>query len=157
MKKTARMIDLLLCAGVAGLLAAGCQAGRSGSTFSRKEALQPQRTFQGTVERVTAARLEGTKTPIGAIAGAALGGVAGHSVGGGSGKDIATVGGALAGAAVGAIAEEKITARDALSITVKLDDGRVLTVVQETDAVYQPGQRVQVLETEGGRMRVQPL
>ncbi len=156
MKSSAVLSVSLLLAAVL-LWGVGCASSRSGATFSRDEALQAQRTFHGTVENVTAGRLEGTKSPIGAIAGGVLGGVAGHGVGGGSGKDIATVGGAIAGAAVGAIAEEKLTAKNALSITVKLDDGRLLTVVQEADNTFQVGQSVRVLETEAGRMRVQPL
>lgn|SRR5690554_6718013 len=154
---TKSILSIASVCGVALWLTLGCASSRSGTTFSRGEAITPQRTFHGTVENVTAGQLEGTKTPIGAIAGGVLGGVVGHGIGGGSGQDIATVGGALAGAAAGAVAEERITRKQALSITVKLDDGRLLTIVQEADAVYQPGQRVRVLETEAGRMRVQPL
>lgn len=155
--KSSAVLSVSLLMAALSLAGAGCVSGRSGASFSRDEALRPQRTYQGTIENVTAGRLEGTQSPIGAIAGGVLGGVAGHSVGGGSGKDIATVGGAIAGAAAGAIAEERLTAKQALSITVKLDDGRLLTVVQEADTPFQVGQRVRVLETDAGRMRVQPL
>ncbi|MDD5707103.1 MAG: glycine zipper 2TM domain-containing protein [Kiritimatiellae bacterium] len=155
--KTMSLAGMSLTLGATLLLTGGCFSSRSGTTFSRDEALRGQRTYQGTVENVTAGKLEGTQTPIGAIAGGVLGGVAGSAVGGGKGKDIATVGGVLAGAAAGALAEEAITSKQALSITVKLDDGRLLTIVQEADTPFQPGQRVRVLETEEGRMRVQAL
>ena len=103
------MNTVLAALAVSGLLMSGCASSRSGTTFSRDEALRAQRTYFGVIETVKEGKIEGTKSPIGAIAGGVLGGVAGRTVGGGSGKDVATVGGALAGAAVGAIAEEAVT------------------------------------------------
>jgi len=155
MKKTTCMNTALAALVAGGLLTGGCASSRSGTNFSRDEALRSQRTYYGVIESVTEGKIEGTKTGIGTVAGGVLGGVAGHSVGGGSGKDIATVGGALAGAVVGSIAEELTTHEKAYSLTVKLDDGRVFTVVQNADTPFVPGQRVKVLETEANRMRVQ--
>lgn len=145
MKKWAQMVVLCLL----GLVAIGCASGRSGTTFSRSEALKPMTTTYGVVESVQEGRIEGTKTPIGAVAGGVLGGVAGHAVGGGSGKNIATVAGALVGAGAGALAEEGLTSKKAISITVKMEDGRLITVVQEASVMFEPGQRVAVLEGEG--------
>jgi outer membrane lipoprotein SlyB len=140
---------------VSGILLGGCASPQSGTNFSRNEALRAQRTYYGVIESVTEGRIDGTKTGIGTVAGGVLGGVAGHSVGGGSGKDIATVGGALAGAVVGSIAEEVTTRQQAYSLTVKLDDGRVLTIVQNASTPFNIGQRVKVIETDADRMRVQ--
>ena len=143
---------LTLCA-LSCLLAAGCASSRSANTVSRDEAMKAMKTSYGVVEAVRDARIEGTKTPIGAVAGGVMGGVAASAVGEGKGKEIATVGGVLAGAAVGALAEEAITAKKAYSITVKMEDGRTITVVQEADVPLSVGQRVAVLE-EGDRTRV---
>lgn len=139
------------------MLLGGCASSHSGTSFSRNEALSAQRTYYGTIESVSEGRIEGTKTGIGTVAGGVLGGVAGHSIGGGSGKDIATVGVALAGAVVGSIAEELTTRQNAYSLTVKLDDGRVMTIVQNASTPFVVGQRVKVLETDASRMRVQTL
>ena len=155
MKKMTGMNAVLATLVAGALLGSGCASSRSGTTFSRDEALRSQRTYYGVIESVTEGKIEGTKTGIGTVAGGVLGGVAGHSVGGGSGKDIATVGGALAGAVVGSIAEEATTRQKAYSLTVKLDDGRVLTIVQNADTPFVRGQRVKVLETGENRMRVQ--
>ena len=155
MKKMTCMNAALAALVAGGLLMSGCASSRSGTNFSRDEALRSQRTYYGVIESVTESKIEGTKTGIGTVAGGVLGGVAGHSVGGGSGKDIATVGGALAGAVVGSIAEEATTRQKAYSLTVKLDDGSLFTVVQNADTPFVPGQRVKVLETEANRMRVQ--
>ena len=155
MKKMTCMNAFLAALVAGGLLAGGCASSRSGPSFSRDEALRSQRTYYGVIESVTEGKIEGTKTGIGTVAGGVLGGVAGHSVGGGSGKDIATVGGALAGAVVGSIAEEMVTREKAYSLTVKLDDGSVHTIVQNADTPFVTGQRVKVLETGENRMRVQ--
>ena len=133
----------------------GCASTHSGTTFSRSEALGAQRTYWGTIESVSEGKIEGTKTGIGAIAGGVLGGFSGRAVGGGSGKNIATAGLAIGGAAAGAVAEEALTRQRAYSLTVKLDDGRVFTVVQNADTAFSVGQRVKVLETAEGRFRVQ--
>lgn len=143
---------------VAGsLLLGGCASPQSGTNFSRSEALRAQDTYYGVIESVTEGNIDGTKTGIGTVAGGVLGGVAGHSVGGGSGKDIATVGGVIAGAIVGSIAEEVTTRQKAYSLTVKLDDGRVKTIVQNASTPFVVGQRVKVLQTDENRMRVQTL
>jgi outer membrane lipoprotein SlyB len=51
--------------------------------------------------------------------------------------------------------EEKMTRKDALEITVKLDSGELRAIVQEADQEFQPGQRVKLL-TSGGITRVTP-
>ena len=55
----------------------------------------------GTIESLRPVQIEGTRTPIGAIAGAAVGGIAGSGVGGGRGSSIATVLGGVAGGTAG--------------------------------------------------------
>ncbi len=144
-----KWMQMVVAAMLGGLVLAGCASSRSGTTFSRNEALKPMTTSYGVVESVQDGRIEGTKTPIGAVAGGVLGGVAGNAVGGGSGRAIATVAGAIVGAGAGALAEEGLTSKKAISITVKMEDGRLITVVQEANVMFQVGQRVAVLEGEG--------
>ncbi len=140
---------------VAALAVSGCVSSQSGTTFSRSEAITAQRTYWGEIISVSEGKIEGTKSGLGAVAGGVLGGVSGRAVGGGSGKNIATVGLALAGAAAGAMAEDAITSQRAYSLSVKLDDGRVFTIVQNANTAFVVGQRVKVLESNEGRMRVQ--
>ncbi len=135
-------------------VAAGCAASRSGAVYSRDQARAAVEVYNGVVEEVREVMIEGTQTPIGAIAGGVMGGVLGRGVGGGSGRDIATVGGALGGAAVGATAEERLTRRRGLEIQVRLDDGRTLVVVQEADVMFAPGERVRVLKGQDNVYRV---
>ncbi|ENO86386.1 17 kDa surface antigen, partial [Thauera linaloolentis 47Lol = DSM 12138] len=63
----------------AGALAAllvlgGCAQGLGGGTYSRTEARRAMTVQFGTVESIRGVQLEGTKTPIGSVAGAAGGG-----------------------------------------------------------------------------------
>lgn len=139
---------------VISLLAGGCASSRSGQVYSRDHARKSHTVQIGIVETVKRVRIEGTRTGIGAAAGGATGGVLGRSVGKGTGKDVATVLGAVAGGMAGASAEEKITQKDGLEITVKLDYGEVIAIVQEADEDFAVGDRVRVLTGPGGTTRV---
>jgi outer membrane lipoprotein SlyB len=137
-------------------LASGCASSRGGKVVSRDQARVVHTVEMGTIETVGEATIEGTKTPVGAVAGGVLGGVLGHAVGGGSGKDIATVAGALGGAAVGAVGEEKLTRKAAWELGVRLESGSIVSIVQEKekDVVFAVGDRVQVLRAPDGTTRV---
>jgi outer membrane lipoprotein SlyB len=139
----------MICVAVLG----GCAASQSGSAYSREQARQVQEVEMGVVESVRQVQIEGTKTPIGAAAGAAVGGIAGSNVGGGSGQAVGAILGAVGGGLAGAAVEEGITRKPGLEITVRLDNGRMIAVTQEADEAFAPGERVRVL-TGGGVTRV---
>jgi len=108
----------------------------------------------GTVVSVKQVKIEGTKSGLGAVAGGAAGGAVGSTVGSLSGKTVATVLGAVAGGLAGAAAEEEITKKDGLEITVQLDDGETLAVIQEADEQFLEGDRVRILTGPDGTTRV---
>ena len=135
------------------LLASACASSNSGGVYQRGEARQIQTVKTGVVESVRQVRLEGTKTPIGGATGAVIGGVAGNSVGGGRGQIITSVLGAVVGGIAGAAAEEGLTREDGVEITVKLDTGNLIAVVQEADEQFSPGDKVRIVES-GGVARV---
>lgn len=139
----------LMCIGVL----AGCATSNSGSVYSREQTRQAQTVRMGVVESVRTVKIEGTRSGIGAATGAVVGGVAGSELGGGKGKVLTTVVGAVAGGLAGQAVEEGVTRKDGLEITVKLDNGSMLAVVQEADEAFHPGERVRVLEG-GGVTRV---
>lgn len=132
---------------------AGCASSNSGGVYSREQTRQVQSVEMGVIESVRAVRIEGTKSGIGAATGAVVGGVAGSTMGGGKGQVLTTVVGAVAGGLAGSAAEEKLTEKDGLELTVKLDNGRMLAIVQEADEQFHPGDRVRLLEG-GGVTRV---
>jgi len=144
-----RLIALI---GLAMILVA-CASSNSGSVYSRDEARRVQTVKTGTVESLRTVKLEGTKSGVGTAAGAVVGGVAGSTVGHGKGSVVAAVVGAVVGGIAGAAAEEGITRKDGIEITVKLDSGSLVAVVQEADEQFQPGERVRLLES-GGTTRV---
>jgi len=146
-------ITRLLAVGLLAALLAACASSNSGSVYSRDEARKVQTVKTGVIESVRQVKLEGTKSPVGTIAGGAVGGIAGSSVGGGRGSAIAAVIGAVAGGLAGSALEEGITRKDGVELTVKLDGGGLVAIVQEADEVFNAGEKVRILES-GGVTRV---
>ena len=137
---------------IAGLLNA-CASSNAGDVYSRDEARKIQTVRKGIVESVRLVKLEGTKSPIGTVAGAAVGGVAGSTVGNGKGSAIGAVIGAVAGGLAGSAIEEAVTRKDAYEITVKLDNGSLIAIVQEATEKFSAGDTVRLIEN-GGITRV---
>lgn len=136
----------LLAIGLISLLLGACASSNSGGVYSRDDARRVQTVKTGIVESVRQVKLEGTKTPIGTVAGAAIGGIAGSSVGQGKGSAIAAVIGAVVGGLAGSAAEEGLTRKDALEITVKIDGGAMVAIVQEADEQFKAGDKVRLIE-----------
>ncbi|MBU1190143.1 MAG: glycine zipper 2TM domain-containing protein [Gammaproteobacteria bacterium] len=148
-----KALNLLVIASACVVVLAGCAASQSGSAYSRTQTRQAQDVEMGVVESVREVQIEGTKTPIGAGAGAVVGGVAGSTVGGGKGSTVAAVLGAVGGGLAGAAIEEGVTRKKGLEITVRLDSGKMIAVTQEADEAFAPGERVRIL-SGGGVVRV---
>jgi len=124
-----------------------CASSNSGSVYKRDDARKVQTVKTGVVESVRSVKLEGTKSPVGTVAGGAIGGIAGGSIGSGRGSAIGAVIGAVAGGIAGAATEEVVTRKDAFEITVKLDGGGLIAIVQEADEAFQPGDKVRIVES----------
>ena len=135
-------------------LFAGCASSNSGDVYSRNQTRRTQTVQMGTVQAVRNVRIEGTKSGVGTVAGGVAGGVAGSTIGGGKGQVLAALGGAALGAVGGTVAEEQLTKKAGLEITVKLDSGSTLAVVQEADVMFSVGERVRVLTGSDGTTRV---
>lgn len=139
---------------VAALTLAGCASGLGAGTYERTEARRAMTVQYGTVESVRAVRLEGSNTPVGTVAGAAIGGIAGSNIGGGRGQVVATILGAVAGGVAGAAIEEGVTRQRGIEVTVRLTNGQLLAVVQGDEGEqFRPGEQVRVLR-DGATTRV---
>jgi len=139
-----------------GLLSGCAQQGLYGTSYSRDQVRQAQTVQYGTIESVTPVVIEGRDDGVvGAGTGAVVGGIAGSQVGGGSGRQLATVVGAVAGGLVGQRVEKSATTRQGQEVTIRLDSGRVVSVVQEVenDQFFHPGERIRVLG-QGNTLRV---
>ncbi len=150
---------VLLVASVAAmsLVLGGCASNLTGDSYSRDEARTVQNVRLGTIEYLRPVQIEGTKSPVGSIAGAAVGGIGGSTVGGGKGSYVMAVIGAVAGGLMGAAAEEGLTRTQGVEITVREDDGTLRAYVQEVEPnqVFKVGQRVRIM-TVNGTSRVAP-
>lgn len=138
---------------VAATILAGCASSQSGSAYERRQARQEMSVRLGVVESVRHVTIEGTKSPVGAVAGAGLGGLAGSNIGRGRGSTAGAIVGAVVGGVAGSAIEEQATKKNGLEITVKLDSGELIAVTQEADEAFHTGERVRVLRG-GGATRV---
>lgn len=148
-----RILTLTLAL-LAAVNLAGCASGLGGGDYERTETRRVMSVRMGVIEGVRPVKLEGTNTPLGTVAGAAIGGVAGSTVGSGKGAAIAAVVGAVAGGIAGAAAEEGFTRKQGVEVTLKMDNGELLAVVQEDGGEnFKPGERVRLLQ-DGRNTRV---
>ncbi|MBV8049201.1 MAG: hypothetical protein JO171_18780 [Paludibacterium sp.] len=151
-----KAMAMTLAAALAGGMLAGC-ATDSAMVYSQGQTRQAQSVQLGTVISVHAVKREGSNNELLTLGGAALGGIAGSNLGNGNRANAA---GAIAGALLGGFgaqaAQKSMGTKDAYEITVKLDSGRLISIVQDTDVQLEVNQRVRVL-SGGGTDRVVPL
>ncbi len=148
-----KISSLLIALLAASLVLDGCASSMSSSAYTRGQARKEDTVRIGTVESVRTVTIEGTKTPIGTVAGGAVGGVAGSTVGSGKGSAVAAILGAVVGGIAGSAAEEAITREQGLEIIVKLDSGNTIAITQKADEEFKPGEHVHVI-SGGGVSRV---
>ena len=133
----------------------GC-ATYSPDVYQAGQVQQVQSVELGTVEAVRSVQIQGKSNELYTLGGTVLGGLAGSTIGRGTGS----VAGAVAGAMLGGTAAHALHSsggtQPGLSITVRLDSGRLVNIVQNANVNIQPGQRVQVL-SGAGAARVEPI
>ena len=143
-----------IAAGFVSVLLAGCASGLGSADYQRGEVRQVQEVRMGVVDNVRRVTIEGTRSGVGSTAGGVIGGVAGSEIGGGKGSIVGAVVGVVAGGIAGQAIEEGATRKTGLEITVRMDSGRTIAIVQEDkDDDFVPGDRVRVLQS-GGQARV---
>lgn len=143
----------VLAAAAFATVLTGCAPGLGGSTYSRDQARREQTVRMGHVESVREVKLEGTRSGVGPAAGAVVGGIAGSTVGAGRGSAVAAVLGAVVGGVAGQAAEQGVTGKRGVEVTVKLDNGQMVAIMQEADETFRPGDRVRIL-SDGSTSRV---
>jgi len=149
-----KLMALSLIAG--SLIISGCASSLQGDSYSREDARQVQSVQYGTIEDVRLVKIEGTKTPIGTAAGAAVGGVAASSIGEGKGAAVAAVIGAVAGGLAGSAAEEQLTKTQGVELVIRMmNSSKSISIVQAYDPAkpFHVGDRVRLM-TVNGQTRV---
>ncbi len=145
---------LALCAVLAAVLSAGCARDLGGRDYSRRDARQAYQVDYGEVVRVDRVTIEGEYTSLGTTGGGLVGYSLGRVIGDGSGSRVAGAVGGVAGAVVGREAEKSATTVAGLEITVDMDGGGTLLIVQSADVAFEPGERVRVRRGRGEEARV---
>jgi outer membrane lipoprotein SlyB len=141
-----RAAGLILALASAVLLAGCYPAYPTGTSYYRGEVNRPQTIELGVVESTRPVRIEGAATGAGAVTGAVAGGALGNMAGGGAGRIAATIGGAILGGMVGDAAERDVNKRNGVELTVRLDAGRMIAIVQDDQGEgFRPGDRVRVV------------
>jgi len=138
-------------------LLCACATPSSGQIYSRNEARTAWTVVQGRVSDVKPVQIEGNKSVLGTAGGGYVGYELGRTLGSGHGSDLAGAVGAVAGAATGQVVEERVTRQNGLQITIDLDRGESIAVVQAADVAFAPGERVKVLRRGDGAARVAKL
>ncbi len=141
---------MVTAAAAALLLLGSCAYHRGSYDYRGYEVGGEQAVRFGVVEGVRDVRVNPHPTGVGTAGGAVLGGLAGSQVGGGSGQVAGAVGGAILGGIIGQNVEQSANERHGYEITVLLDSGKYIAVVQEADESFRPGDRVRVLTGRGG-------
>lgn len=153
---TRKFMVLTLSSLIAAGMLTGC-ASDSAMVYSQSQMRQAQTVQIGTVVSVHNVKMEGSNNELLTLGGAALGGLAGSNLGRGSKANAAgAIVGALAGGYATNAAQKGMGTKNAVEITVKLDSGRMISIVQEPDVQLVAGQRVRVL-SGGGTDRVVPF
>ena len=148
-----RTLHRVFWLGVTAALFSGCTLPSSRRLVPSGQANVLQHADLGTVTSVRAVNIEGRKGQIGLFGGGLVGSAAAS---GGSGVSGALVkaAGTVVGAVGGQASEEALTRQRAQEITIRLDDGRTVSITQESaTGLFMDGDRVRVING-GGSARV---
>jgi outer membrane lipoprotein SlyB len=137
------------------LIVSGCASSPTSANTVRRSETGMAHTFErGEVIYVRNVTIEGESEGIGAVAGGVMGLAVGNLMGGGRGRDLSRVGGTLAGAAAGTAIERSVTTVVGVEVTILLESGELLVVLQAADEVFDPGDSVRVIRRADGGVRV---
>jgi outer membrane lipoprotein SlyB len=144
-----RNSKLLAATAIGALLLGGCAYNAGSRDYRGYEARGEQSVRFGVVESVRDVRINLRETGVGTAGGATLGAIAGSNVGGGNGQIAGAIGGAILGGIIGQNVERSANERPGLEVTVLLDSGKYIAVVQEADEAFRSGDRVRILSGRG--------
>jgi outer membrane lipoprotein SlyB len=144
--KTFKNCAVLLAAAA---LAGACAYPAGTQDYRGYQVMGEQSVRFGVVQSVRPVRLHAGESGVGTVGGAALGGIAGSTVGGGTGQVAGAIGGAILGGLIGSNVERSANERQGVEVTVLLDSGQYVSIVQEADEAFGPGDRVRILSGRG--------
>ena len=98
----------------------------------------------GVIDAIQPVEVKGKTSGLGAVAGGVAGGLLGNQFGKGTTRTVLTVGGAAGGAFAGNAIEGQVKKHTSWHITVRLEDGSVRTLSQDTQPPFAVGDRVRI-------------
>jgi outer membrane lipoprotein SlyB len=122
--------------------------------FSSSQAMRGHEVMFGTIRDLRPVTIQGEAGLGGAVAGGVAGRSIGRTIGGGSGNRAARDLGTVAGVGAGRMIQQNLRTTQGVEITVTLENGRNVVVVQEQDNMFRVGDQVRVLTGSDGSMRV---
>lgn len=126
-----------------------------GKRYSDGSLRQTQAVRQGVVVDVTEVMVYEDPSLVGPAVGLAAGGLLGSAFGAGTGRTLFVIGGGLLGVDVGGGIDYRTRSYKAMQITMELDNGNILMVVQGYDEVFVRGDEVRIIIVDEERARVQ--
>ncbi|MDQ8188138.1 glycine zipper domain-containing protein [Pelagicoccus sp. SDUM812002] len=152
--KATRLTTRVSIALMLALFLQGC-ASKGYQTVPRTTSGKIQQVNSGTVVATRSVVIEGEAGYLGRTGGAIVGSAVGQTAGKGTGRTLAAAGGAVVGGIVGGMIEKELSKKVAQELTVDLDDGHTVVVVQEPkDIGFVEGDRVSVTHTPSGEANV---
>lgn len=143
---------LMICSTL--MLGACSSTPSSSNVYTTTQAGKMQNVEFATVLGVRNIIIEQDSTETGKTAGGIIGAVAGSEAGKGKGRIVGGVVGAVAGSAIGSVIDRNAQAQPGIELTLKMDSGRTVAIVQLAGEVFTPGEKVKVLTTSDGQARV---
>ncbi|WP_221032476.1 hypothetical protein [Actomonas aquatica] len=131
---------------LSAVLSTGCTLPSSQPMVDRAQVGVVQTLDLGKVVRVRNVVIDGERTILGLSGGGSLGAAATYpGAGAGAGDYVVQAAAGIVGAVAGSAVEEAATRKPAQELTILLDSGSTVILVQETeDGVFKEGDRVQV-------------
>lgn len=150
----ARVLARVFLGVAIGLFLQAC-ASNASSVVPRSSVGKIQQVNSGTVVATRTVVIDGEAGYVGYSSGAIVGSAIGQTVGDGSGRVLASAGGAVVGGIVGGMVQKELSKKTAQELTISMDDGKTVVVVQEKRGVgFTDGDRVNVTHSVYGDAHV---
>jgi outer membrane lipoprotein SlyB len=139
---------------VAAMLAVGaCAPRNTNTTYTSADIGRSAEVSYGVIVSMRPVTIQGGRTGIGTLGGAAAGATAGSFIGGDPRMHIlGAIGGAIVGGLAGTAVESSATTGQAVEFIIREDTGQTISVVQTNEEGFQPNERVVL--TRGARTRI---